>query len=149
MGDREYGLWAVCIGLVVLGAMDTVVLMLFHRDAQQALALIGAVDSPVAVMVSAYFGMKIGTDAGSAGTAAAERGREQANAQALAFAAHMPPEVAAPILRDLRAAGMPDGTSAPGGSSAAGRGPGAATSSGPVGRPASAAPMPAPASPSA
>lgn len=106
MVAREYGLWAVCIGLVVLGALDTVVLLLFHHDAQQALALIGAVDSPVAVMVSAYFGMKIGTDAGSAGTAAAERGRDQANAQALTFAAHLPPGVAGQALADLRSAGI-------------------------------------------
>jgi Na+/H+-translocating membrane pyrophosphatase len=106
MAAREYGLWAVCIGLVVLGVLDTVVLLMFHHDAQQALALIGAVDSPVAVMVSAYFGMKIGSDAGSAGTAAAERGRDQANARALAFAAHLPPGMAGQALADLRSFGI-------------------------------------------
>ena len=97
----EYALLAVVIGLVVLGVLDAVVLLVYHQDAEKAVALIGAIDSPISVLVSAYFGMKVGTDAGAAGKAEAERGRTQANRQAIALAAHLPPETARPALRAL------------------------------------------------
>lgn len=97
----EYALLAVVIGLIVLGALDAVVLLVYHQDAEKAVALIGAIDSPISVLVSAYFGMKVGTDAGAAGKAEAERGRSQANREALALAAHLPPETARPALRAL------------------------------------------------
>lgn len=99
--EPEYALWAILAGLAVLVVLDALVLLYFHHDADTAVAIIGAVDGPIAVLVSAYFGMKTGTAAGTASRVDAEQARVAANQQTLAMAAQMPPEAARPVLRKL------------------------------------------------
>lgn len=97
----EYALWAVIVGVTLLAVLDGVALVLFHGDATKVVEVIGAVDSPIAVIISAYFGIKVGTDAGAAGKAEAERARGQATQQVISLVAQMQPEVAKPVLRRL------------------------------------------------
>jgi hypothetical protein len=52
-------------------------------------------------MVSAYFGIKVGTQSGTASTAAAEEARKRSDAETKALLGQMAPEDAKPVLQKL------------------------------------------------
>jgi hypothetical protein len=97
----EFALVAVVIGVAVLAILDVVVLLLFRGNATNAVTIIGATNGPIAVIVSAYFGIRLGSDSASASKVQAEQDRSQATQQAIALAAQMPPEIAKPALQRL------------------------------------------------
>ncbi|GAA1025415.1 MULTISPECIES: hypothetical protein [Amycolatopsis] len=103
----RYAIVAVLAGIVVLALLDVVVIWKFHGDTASTVGLIGAVDTPIGVLVSAYFGFKTGSDAGAAGRAAAEQARQTATEHLVSLAGQMAPETAGPALRAL---GIPSGT---------------------------------------
>jgi len=107
---REYGLYAVIAGLVVLAALDAAALAVFHSNVNGAVGVIGALSSPIVAMISAYFGVKVGTQSGAASSKAAEAARSKAENEAKALLAQMAPEQARPLLRNL---GIPTADSDP------------------------------------
>src|SRR5215469_17283969 len=70
--EREYGLYAIAVGLLVLAGLDSAALAILSHNVNGAVAVIGAISAPVVAMVSAYFGMKVGARSGSASVAAAD-----------------------------------------------------------------------------
>ena len=70
--EREYGLYAVAAGLLVLVGFDGAALAVLSHNINGAVAVIGAISAPVVAMVSAYFGIKASGRSGSASAAAAE-----------------------------------------------------------------------------
>ena len=111
---REYGLWAVIAGLVVLAGLDAVVLAIFHSNINSAVGLIGTISTPIVAMVSAYFGIKVGAQTSAVHAAASEQARKKSSEQArkkssdqaLAFLGQLTPEQARPVLQKL---GIPTG----------------------------------------
>jgi len=106
--DREYGLYAVVAGLLVLVGLDIAALVVLSHNINGAVAVIGAISAPVVAMVSAYFGIKAGGRSGSASAAAAERARQeadhsrqQAETVAASLLGHMAPDQAIPVMRKL------------------------------------------------
>jgi hypothetical protein len=99
--DPEYALYAVLACLLVLAALDATAIAVFGRDISNAVAVIGAISSPIVAMVSAYFGVKVGARAGSASAAAASKARQQAENEAKSLLGHMTPEQAKPLMRQL------------------------------------------------
>lgn len=106
--EREYGLYAVVAGLLVLVGLDIAALVVLSHNINGAVAVIGAISAPVVAMVSAYFGIKAGGRSGSASAAAAERARQeadhsrqQAETVAASLLGHMAPDQAIPVMRKL------------------------------------------------
>ena len=106
--EREYGLYAVVAGLLVLVGLDIAALVVLSHNINGAVAVIGAISAPVVAMVSAYFGIKAGGRSGSASAAAAERARQeadhsrqQAETAAASLLGHMSPDDAIPVMRKL------------------------------------------------
>jgi len=100
--EREYGLYAIVVGLVMLAGLDIAALVLLRHNVNGAVAVIGAISSPVVAMVSAYFGIKIGAKSGAASAAAADKARTQAETEAKSLLGHMAPDEAKPVMRELR-----------------------------------------------
>lgn len=98
---REYGLYAVVAGLVVLAALDAAALAVFHGNINSAVGVIGALSSPIVAMVSAYFGIKVGAQSGSAHAATSEQASRRSETQAMAFLGQLTPEQAKPVLEKL------------------------------------------------
>jgi hypothetical protein len=98
---REYGLYAVIAGLVVLAALDAAALAAFHSNINTAVGVIAAISSPIVAMVSAYFGIKVGAQSGSAHTALSEQARKRSETEAMAFLGQLTPEQAKPVLKKL------------------------------------------------
>jgi hypothetical protein len=106
--EREYGLYAVAAGLLVLVGLDGAALAVLSHNINGAVAVIGAISAPVVAMVSAYFGIKAGGRSGSASAAAAERARQeadharqQAETAVTSLLGHMAPDRAIPVMRKL------------------------------------------------
>jgi hypothetical protein len=98
---REYGLYAMIAGLVVLAALDAAALGVFHSNINSAVGVIGALSSPIVAMVSAYFGIKVGAQSGSARAATSEQSSRTSANQAMAFLGQLTPEQAKPVLEKL------------------------------------------------
>lgn len=106
--EREYGLYAILVGLLVLVGLDSAALAVLHHNVNGAVAMIGAISAPVVAMVSAYFGMKAGARSGSASAASAHRAqqeaehaRQQAQTAVTSLLGHMAPDQAIPVMRTL------------------------------------------------
>jgi hypothetical protein len=99
--EPEHGLYAVLACLLVLGTLDGAALAIFRDNMSNAVAVIGAISSPIVAMVSAYFGIKVGARAGSAAAAAAGEARQQAENEAKSLLGHMSPEEAKPLMQRL------------------------------------------------
>ncbi|MBL1096997.1 hypothetical protein [Streptomyces coffeae] len=99
-GDRARtwaGLWSVIVGLAVLGIL-VFFAMLWLRDDQVELAgIIGAIASPIVAVVSAYLGLKIGTEP----AATAQATREETNKHLMAILADLPPDQATRYIQML------------------------------------------------
>jgi hypothetical protein len=92
----------------MLLGLDIAVLVLLSHNVNGAVAVIGAISSPVVAMVSAYFGVKAGAKSGSASAAAADKARQQAETAASkaqtatqSLLGHMAPAEAKPVMREL------------------------------------------------
>jgi hypothetical protein len=72
---RATPLVAVVVGLVALVILDIVAIIVFRGSTNNAVAVIGAVDSPIVAIASAYFGIKVGAETGGSGRDAAEQAR--------------------------------------------------------------------------
>jgi hypothetical protein len=108
VNEREYGLYAIVAGLLVLVGLDGAALAVLSHNVNGAVAVIGAVSAPVVAMVSAYFGIKVGGRSGSASAAAADRARQgadharqQAETAVTSLLGHMTPDQAIPVMRKL------------------------------------------------
>lgn len=99
--EREYGFWAIVVGLVMLTCLDIAALLAFKHNVQGAVAVMGAISAPVVAVVSAYFGMKVGTKSGSASAAAANKARDKAETEAKTLLGHMAPSEAKPVMKKL------------------------------------------------
>jgi hypothetical protein len=99
--EREYGLWAIVAGLLVLAGLDSAALAILGHNVNGAVAVIGAISAPIVAMVSAYFGIKVGARSGSARAAAADKARQQAETQVKSLLGHMAPDRAIPVMRKL------------------------------------------------
>src|SRR5215472_12537607 len=77
-GEPEYGFIAIVAGMVVLAGLDTAALAVLSHNVNGAVAVIGAISSPVVALVSAYFGIKVGAKSGSATAEAANEARIKA-----------------------------------------------------------------------
>jgi hypothetical protein len=106
--DREYGLYAIAAGLLVLVGLDSAALAILSHNVNGAVAVIGAISAPIVAMVSAYFGMKAGARSGSVSAAAADRARQeadharqQAQTAVTSLLGHMTPDRAIPVMRKL------------------------------------------------
>lgn len=99
--EPDHGLYAVLACLLVLAVLDGAALAIFHDNMSNAVAVIGAISSPIVAMVSAYFGIKVGARAGSAAAAAAGEARQQAENEAKSLLGHMTPEQAKPLMEKL------------------------------------------------
>ena len=99
--EPEYGLWAIVAGLAMLTCLDIAALVVFRHNVNGAVAVIGAISAPVVAVVSAYFGIKVGTKSGSASAAAANKARAQAETEAKSLLGHMAPNEAKPVMRKL------------------------------------------------
>lgn len=108
--DREYGLYAILAGLLILASLDGAALAAFSGNIDGVVAVIGAISAPVVAMVSAYFGMKVGAQSGSASAAAAGKARLQAETEVKSLLGHMAPDQAVPVMRTL---GIPVAADAP------------------------------------
>jgi hypothetical protein len=98
---RANPLVAVVVGLVTLTILDIVAIIVFRGSTDTAVAVTGAVNSPIVAIVSAYFGIKVGAETGGAGRDAAEQARNAAQTQTMALLGQMTPEQATPILHSL------------------------------------------------
>jgi hypothetical protein len=90
--EPEYGLYAVLACLVVL---------IFNHNISDAVAVLGAISSPIVAMVSAYFGVKVGARTATSDAAAAADARLQAERATQSLLGHMTPEEAKPLMRQL------------------------------------------------
>jgi hypothetical protein len=99
--EPEYGLIAVVAGLVMLASLDIAALALLSHNVNGAVAVIGAISSPVVAIVSAYFGIKVGAKSGSASADAANKARTKAETESKSLLGHMAPEEAKPVMREL------------------------------------------------
>ena len=99
--EPEYALYAIVAGLVMLTCLDIAALVVFRHNVNGAVAVIGAISAPVVAVVSAYFGIKVGTKSGSASAAAANKARAQAETEAKSLLGHMAPNEAKPVMRKL------------------------------------------------
>jgi len=100
-GSSLTGLYAVIAGLTALVALDLAAIFAFRSDGSTAAAVISAVSAPIAALIGAYFGLRTGSDAGSAGRDSAERSRDAAERTSLALAALMDPDEARDVLAAL------------------------------------------------
>jgi hypothetical protein len=108
--EPEYGLYAMLAGLLILAGLDSAALAAFSGNINGAVAVIGTISAPVVAMVSAYFGMKVGAQSGSASAAAAGKARQQAETEVKSLLGHMAPDQAVPVMRTL---GIPVAGDAP------------------------------------
>lgn len=99
---------AVLLGILAMSALDIVAMWLFQSNSQTVVAVIGAIDSPIAALVAAFFGIKVGADAGGRGLQVAENARiaaqqhsETVQKQNLALAAMLPPDTDSQVLQSL------------------------------------------------
>jgi hypothetical protein len=99
--EREYGLYAIVAGLLVLAGLDSAALAVLSHNVNGAVAVIGAISAPVGAMVSAYFGIKVGARSGSASAAAADKARREAETEVKTLLGHMAPDRAMPVMRKL------------------------------------------------
>ena len=99
--EPEYGLYAVLACVLVLAALDGMAVLIFSHNVSNAVALIGAMSSPIVGMVSAYFGVKLGVRTGTADAAAATEARRRAEIETKSLLGHMPPEQAKPLMQQL------------------------------------------------
>jgi hypothetical protein len=99
--EPEYGLYAVLACLVVLAALDGTAVLVFSHHISDAVAVMGAISSPIVAMVSAYFGVKVGARTGTSEAAAAADARLQAERATQSLLGHMTPEEAKPLMRQL------------------------------------------------
>jgi hypothetical protein len=99
--EPEYGLYAVLACLLVLAALDGMAVLIFSRKISDAVAVLGAISSPIVAMVSAYFGVKVGARTGTSDAMAAADARRQAELAAKSLLGHMTPEEAKPLMREL------------------------------------------------
>lgn len=100
-GEREYGLYAIVAGLLVLAGLDSAALAALSHNVNGAVAVIGAISAPVVAVVSAYFGMKVGVRSGSARASAADKARREAETEVKSLLGHMTPDRAIPVMRKL------------------------------------------------
>jgi hypothetical protein len=106
--EPRAGLYAVWAGLAALVLLNGAALWAFHNDGGNAVAAVGAISSPIVAMVSAYFGIKVGTQTGAASAAAADQARTQADNQVKSMLGQLDPAKAAPIMRSLGIPVAPD-----------------------------------------
>lgn len=99
--EPEYGLYAVLACLVVLAALDGMAVLIFNHNISDAVAVLGAISSPIVAMVSAYFGVKVGARTATSDAAAAADARLQAERATQSLLGHMTPEEAKPLMRQL------------------------------------------------
>jgi hypothetical protein len=99
--EPDHGLYAVLACLLVLGTLDGAALVMFSGNMGNAVAVIGAISSPIVAMVSAYFGIKVGVRTGTAVAAAASEARRKAENEAKSMLGHMSPDQAKPLMRRL------------------------------------------------
>jgi hypothetical protein len=98
---RPHGLYAVYGGLISLVILNSFAIWAFHKDVTNAVAAIGAISSPIVAMVSAYFGIKVGSQTGNANAAASNEARTTADNQVKTLLGKLTPEQAAPIMQEL------------------------------------------------
>ena len=99
--EPEYGLYAVLACLLVIAALDGMTVLIFSHHIRDAVAVLGAISSPIVAMVSAYFGVKVGVRSAKSDVAAAAHARRQAELTAQSLLGHMTPEEAKPLMRQL------------------------------------------------
>lgn len=99
--EREYGLYAMVAGLLVLVGLDSAALAVLSPNVNGAVAVIGTISAPVVAMVSAYFGVKIGAKSGSASAAAAHKARQEAETAVRSLLLHTTPDQVRPVMRTL------------------------------------------------
>jgi len=106
--EREYGLYAIAAGLLVLVGLDSAALAVLSHNVNGAVAVMGAISAPVVAMVSAYFGMKVGARSGSVSAALAHKARQEADqarqkaeTAVTSLLGHMVPDQAIPVMRTL------------------------------------------------
>jgi len=98
---RPHGLYAVYAGLAALTFLNAIAIWAFHKDVSNAVAAIGAISSPIVAMVSAYFGIKVGSQTGAANAATANDARTQADNQVKALLGRLAPADALPMMESL------------------------------------------------
>jgi hypothetical protein len=101
-------LLAVVIGVAALVALNLTAIFVLGSSGSTVASVISAGSAPIAALIGAYFGIKTGTEAGSAGLEAAETSRrvaerrlEAAERTSLALAAAMDPDTAKATLAEL------------------------------------------------
>jgi hypothetical protein len=99
--EPEYGLYAILACLVVLAALDGTAVLVFSHHISDAVAVMGAISSPIVAMVSAYFGVKVGARTATSDAAAAADARLHAERATQSLLGHMTPEEAKPLMRQL------------------------------------------------
>ena len=97
----ETGTVVVLVGIIAVLVCYGLALYRYGDNAQNVVAVLGAVTGIIGSLVGAFFGLQTGAKAASTAAANAEVGRRDATRAAIAMAAATDPAKASQVIKDL------------------------------------------------